>query len=54
MRDFWVSAIVGKTELLEDPGRDLPSNKKANLDNFLYVGSYCMLIVKMTTNLITS
>ena len=39
MRDFWVSAILRKTELLEDPGRDFPSNKNANLDHFFYVGS---------------
>ena len=39
MRDFWVSAILGKTELLEDPGKDFPSNKNANLEKNLSVGS---------------
>ena len=39
MGDFWVCALMGKTELLEDSGREFPSNKNANLGQFLSIGS---------------
>ena len=34
MGDFWVCALMGKTELLENSGREFPSNKNANLGQF--------------------